>query len=487
MAEATTMTYGAYSFSPVPLMTLSRELQKTADEGSILGELYSISLRGTLVIPSSTGSLSVIKQKQDELLTAFSGDGKLFELKCGSTTLLQAYPRIRGISFDEGVWVFQSPYSIELEFDESAPGSGTSFVQDATEDWSIEFGEQSKWSWTLPAGSGTDTNPYRLRITHSLSATGKSRYTAAGLPKKAWEHARDYVIPRLGINTGYISNSGVFNLDATLFSAYDHVRTIQNNERAGTYSVVESWLVQQTGVGGVPGNAIEDFTISLRQTSDSDLTSVSIEGNIQGVETRSYGTNPGDFTITETKYASASGTWNTVKNRLLSRANLLLDSVSTVRDLNVVPLSTSVGHNPNTGSISYAYEYNDRPSNCIAGAKSETITITDTYPTDVFARLTVLGRTIGPVLQDLNTQTESVRSLNVEAVFAPATGCPTPGNVKNWFAQKPRSQVDAFISAIEADLSGDYSQFFKTEDQETWLPKEGRYSRNVSWLYQNCS
>lgn len=487
MADVTTMTYGAYSFRPVPLMTLSNELQKPADQGEIIGEAYSISLRGTLIIPSGSGSIVQIRQKQDELLTAFSGDGRLFELKCGSTTLLQAYPRIRSVSFDEGIWVFQSPYTIELEFDELAPGSGTSFLQDASEDWSVEFGEQSKWAWTLPAGSGADTNPYRLRITHSLSATGKSRYNAAGLQVKAWQHARNYVIPRLGINTGYISNSGVFNMNAGSFSAYDHVRSIQSNEKAGTYSVTESWLVQETGLGGVPGNAIEDFTISLRQTTDSDLTFVGIEGTIQGVESRTYGVNPGDFTISETKYASASGTWNTVKNRLLGRSNLLLDTVATTRDLNIIPLSTSVGHNPNTGSISYSYEYNDRPANCVVGAKSETITITDTYPTDVFARLTVLGRAAGPVLQDLSTQTESTRSLSIEVVMAPATGCPTAGNVAAFMAQKPTAAVNVLISAIEADLSGNYSQFFKTEDQESWSPKDGRYSRNIGWLYQNCS
>jgi hypothetical protein len=482
---ATTMTYGAYPLVPVPLMSISKELEKTGDSSS-LGELFSISLRGTLTVPTNTGSIITIRQMQDDLMAAFSGDGLLFELKCDSTVLLRAYPRIRSVEFDDGIWVNTSPYTITLDFDEITPGSGTSFVSDASEDWSVEFDDSAKWSWELPNGSGTDANPYRLRVSHSLSATGKKHYSSSGLQKQAWENARDYILPRLGFDNTYLTSSGVLNLNSAIFGQYDHMRTVQVNELAGSYAVTESWFVQSTGTG-IPGTAIEDFTVSLRTSAETDLTSVSVEGTIQGVEQRSYGTNPGDFTIIETKYASASGTWGTVKNRVLSRANLLLDTVTTTRDLNVIPLSSNIGHNPNTGSISYSYEFDDRPANCIPGAKSEVISIIDNHPTDVFARLTVLGRAAGPILQDLSTQTESSRELSIEAVMSPATGCPTAGNVAAYFAQRPTAAVDTIVDAIEADLSGNYSQLFKTSDTENWEPKAGRYSRQVSWVFMNCS
>ena len=483
---ATTLTYGAYSFSPVPLIDISKELQQTID-GTILGEQFNITLNGTLTIPSSQGSIITIRSMQDALMSGLAQNGQHLELKCDSTVLLSAYPLVRGVTFPNGIWVNTSPYTVEMEFFEQIPGSGsTNFVSDASEEWQVEFDDNAKWNWTLPGGTG-DANAYRLRLAHNVSATGKPKYNSSGLSKAAWENARDYVITKLGIDTTYITNSGVFNLNGALFSAYDHIRTIAVNEAGGTYGVNETWLVQQTGVNGAPYNGLEDFTISLRKGIDSPFTSVSIDGNIQGVETRSYGTNPGDFSISETKYISASGTWNIVKDRLLGRANLLLDTISTLRDINPTPLSTVVGHNPNTGNISYAYEYNDRPTTCIANAISESITINDSNPTDAFARLFILGRSNGPILQDLSTKTESVRELSIEAVIQPPTGCPTSGNVSYYFAQRPDAAINTIVNGIEADLEATYSSVFKSVNQINWIPTEGRISVNVAWTYGSCS
>lgn len=483
---STTMTYGSYAFTPVPLMTISRESVKTGD-GLNLSELYNISLRGTLILIEGSGSIISIDEMQDDLMAAMSGDGQLFEVKCDSHVLLKAYPRIRNVNFSDGVWVFRSDYTIDLEFDELAPGSGTSFVSAASEEWQVEFADDKSYhTWNLPDGSGADTIPYQLRLTHTINATGKSHYTAAGLPKQAWENARDYVIPRLGYDSTHIQNSGVFNLNVSPFSAYNHSRSTSIGEKDGTFSVTETWMVINSGVG-IAGRALEDYNITFRSGLDTALNSINIEGTIQGLETRSYGTNPGDFSISETKFAAASGYWRVVKDRLLGRANIILDTYSTTRDLNIIPRSNSIGHNPTTGVITYAYEYDDRPSNCIAGAKSEIITINDNNPADIFGNLTVLGKANGPVLQDMGTQTAFTREVSIEVVMPPATGCPTDATqAALYLAQRPTAAVNTLINGLQDDLNATYSQVFKTQDTVSWSPKEGRYSRNVGWIAGSC-
>ena len=166
---------------------------------------------------------------------------------------------------------------------------------------------------------------------------------------------------------------------------------------------------------------------------------------------------------------------------------MLLDTVSTTRPINSTPLNATIGHHPNGGQISYGYEYDDRPSNCIAGARTETITITDNNPTDLFANLTVLGRAAGPILQDLGTRTAATRELSIEAVFDPVTMCPTSGNAATFLAQRPDSAINEIVDDIEENLESTYSQVFRTQDQSTWNPKDGRLSVNVAWTYQNCS
>lgn len=483
------MTYGAYAFSPVPLMTISKDFVKTGD-GQNLSELFSISLRGTLVVDSgvSDGNIVTLDALQDDLLTALSGDGRLFEVKCDSNILLRCFPRIRDIQFDDGIWVSRTDYTINLEYDEIHPGSGNLYhLTNAGEEWQVEFADDKAFhTWGLPNGSGNDTMPYQLRLTHTVNAVGKTHFSASGVAIPAWQQARSWVVSRLGYDSVPVQGSGVFNLNAALFSAYNHIRTENLSETDGSFAVTESWIVVNTG-DGIAGRAIEDFNVAIRTSLDTGLNTISIDGTIQGLESRTYGTVPGNFNISETKYQAASGYWTIVRDRLLGRGNLILDTVSTIRDLNIVPRTTSVAHSPTTGTISYSYEYDDRPSNCIANAKSEVITVNDNNPTDIFGNLTVLGKANGPVLQDLSTQTAFTRQLTIEVVMNPATGCPnSAGNVSAYLAQRPTTEVNNIISAFEADLNASYSQVFKTEDNVAWQPKEGRYSRSVGWIAGGC-
>jgi hypothetical protein len=243
-------------------------------------------------------------------------------------------------------------------------------------------------------------------------------------------------------------------------------------------------LVFETGVS--PSNALEDFTVNLSKTKDNDFTQVSLQGTIQGVDTRDYGVHPGGsgtFDVTESKYTSALTYWTGIQSRLLSRIQKVGQDDAT-RNFNVIPLSKTVGHGYNNGVITYNYEYDDRPSNCIAGSLMESISIQDNNPLDVFASLTVLGRAVGPVLQDLATQTVPTRDVNVNVTMAPATGC-TATQLRT--INNPRVAVASLLCEFEAELTGAHSQVYKSVDDENWDPLSGQYSRSIQWTYQDCS
>ena len=114
----------------------------------------------------------------------------------------------------------------------------------------------------------------------------------------------------------------------------------------------------------------------------------------------------------------------------------------------------------------------------------ENIVIVDNYPTDVFAKLPVLGRARGPVLQSISTVTEQTREISIEAVMPIPTGCT---NIAQLYTSKPTGQIESLLCDFQTELTDNYQQVFKHNDTENWNPKDGRYSRNVGWTFQNCS
>lgn len=483
MASATHMSYGSFQFDPqpIPFINISKEYLKT--QGGInFGATISVTLEGT--VAKVTGDLGIINvdQEIDRIRSGFNRDGLLFTVDCDNNVFLSGFPRINSLEFSPSAdnWVQTAPYTIELEFDETQPWEDSGllppYLQDVDENWSVEFfDERYPFSWTLPNGSG-DSCPLVLRLSHELTAQGKSTYNEGGLIKEAWEWAKFYVTGNLGFDERFLAQSGVFNISPQSFSALNHMRSATANETVGTFSATESWLVIDTGVPNFAGNALEDFSIEVRKGIDNGLTSATIQGEIQGLATVNLTATP--LSVTQSKYAAASGYWGTIKNRLLQRVKLVGDDTA-VRNFHILPVNESVGHNACNGTISYTYEYNDRPIECIAGALSERITISDTAKTDVFASLIILGKSSGPILQDIGTRTARTRTLSIDVIVQPATGC----TFSNWENSQP--DVTSLVNSVEADLNSN-SQVFKTQDDQTWEANIGHFTKTVSWTYGSC-
>ncbi len=493
MANTTTMTYGGYSFEPVPFITIRKNYIKTGD-GISRGTTFSLTLNGTLTALDDTVGFQTLVSKKQALREAFNCDGLLFQIKCDDNLLLEAYPRVLDLQFNQSNnnWVFTIPYTITLEYEqdpvdvdgtgfgEDNPKLHPAFISSFSEDWGVEFSPDQSNPYTL-TGVTDDSNPYLARFTHNINAVGKSVYSGTtetgSLIKPAWKQARDYVSTRLGFDEEIFNSEISLNLSGITWAPYDHYRVSNTNESEGSFSVQESWMVLGDR-GGISRKAIEDFTIDVTENQQDGLDTVSIQGNIQGLEERSYD-NP-DFEVTGLKYDNALAYYNSIKtNTIYQRVN---DSSIYDGSVNITPLTKTVGHSPNQGIVTYSYTYNNRPSSCIAGAKFEDISVSDSNPTDVFAALQIMGRSQGPILQSFNTVTEFTRTVSINLVMPPSAGC----TVENLTTGAPDTEVNSLLCLFETDLNNNYDKVYKSSDTREWQPKVGTYTRSVTWTAVTC-
>ena len=505
---ASQIFYGNHELRPVPFVQIQKQYIKQGDQIS-RGVTFRLTLQGTIAV-TDDGGIETLVDRQRDLRAAFNSDGKHFRLLCDDTVLLECYPRIIDLQFNPSNdnWVYTIPYTITIEYendpaDNAISGLGEdiglhpAYIADFQESWNVQFAQDRSNHYSIGTSAGTDDNPYLLQVTHDVSAVGKAHWSKTATPsageqgvldKQAWEQAKQYILDGefLGFDDDVFEASSILNLEAGAWSTYDHYRTQAINKTAGSFSIQETWLVLKNNAR-IDRAAIEDFTVDVSTDQNAEYDTVNIQGSIQGLEERNYtgGVANDEFTINKTKYANASGYYFDIE-----QGNLIYPRVSAIAALhnitvNSTPLTETVAHNPNQGTVNYSYNYDSRPPNCIAGAKSEQITIQDNHPTDVFASLQVLGRCQGPILQSLNTVTEFTRNVSIDALVAPYTGCEITGLLSG--GGYPGVAVASMLCDLENNLVGLYDKVFKSADTESWLPKTGRYSRNVTWTAVPCT
>lgn len=175
-----------------------------------------------------------------------------------------------------------------------------------------------------------------------------------------------------------------------------------------------------------------------------------------------------------------------------------------IRPLNIIPITTNETFNPAAGTVTYSISYDNRPACILPGALNATLSVTDTNPTDLVAEAFILGRPLGPILEKVGTS-KSERQLSLEVLY------PMPTGFRGLHPQSPQcvvyhtnegqsaeykyivDLVDAFkpVGAKAFATFGSTApyyfsqkgQIFKTSDSETWSPFEGRYTRNITWIY----
>jgi hypothetical protein len=402
------------------------------------------------------------------------------------------------------------------------------FIDDYSESWSIDVEEgkgTTKTNVPYVNGTGDVTSIRTYRLTRNISATGRTMYYDEGgiKRKEAWEQAKKYVYMSVLRDTtpntsndnssgyeqfpeyslGPYFGSGYLNIAKNLWGGYNHLRTESFDITAGSFTLTDVWLLSS-------GTAYENYDCSLSKSSDNGLHKVSIQGNIKGLSSahaghNQYGgsintsqiLNPVFTTATNTQYQNALYKWHQISNigqygplcHLFKRAQSIVHV-----GLNHIPLSVSLGSNEFTGEITYNIEYDSRPSNIVTGTLSENISVSDTYPGDVFAVIPVIGRQTGPVLQYIGGRTEYQRNLNIELVmdkyYASGQG-PLPVRIRQLnVLSKPslnepfRSQISSIIHAYSPIQEPGIRKYFASPPSESWDASSGRYSLQINWTYE---
>lgn len=457
-------------------------------------------------------------------------------------------PRLLSINFAEGVWVHKCDYTINLEADYlldkaqnligarnyaspstlaqlPPPDPITGHVRITLDDFLAKNGGivedfQETWSIEPEDGNGNTVDPYLsenitrvYRLTRNISAKGKTLNSCNVDPNdrnkhKAHEQARRYVISYIH-NSGSALNhyddypgvlpftsspiipanfaSGVLNLSASIYGGYNHSRSENIDVTQGTYSVQDTWILSS-------GTSYENYTLSLSAAEGEPRNRVNIEGTIKGLTSipasgSIFGGNENPPSILNTAYENAINKYRAITNSgqfgLTAHTYKRAQNAAGGITLNHIPLSISVGTNEFTGEINYTIEYDDRPYNAISGVLSENISVTDTYPGDVFAVIPVIGRPTGPVLQYIGGRTEYQRSLSLDVLVDRSSS-----EARQLLLQKPslieptRGSILNVINACSPGREPGIRKYFVSPPQETWDPKEGRYTLNITWTYE---
>ena len=440
------------------------------------------------------------------------------------------YGFVDDVAFDsEGRWANPGGYTINLRnttFLSSANGlfsngnenlstSSGYFISNVTETFDIQEDGRTTLVFAS-AGNGRKIQQINktYTINRSITAVGSPVYDTNGsyLNNLApWQQASGFIYSYLGVGSGVtsgfntIKNSGLIALQQNQsYKPANFVYQESIDREAGTYSLTETYTLYS---GGFP--VIENINIS-QDVADNGVNTVNIQGTIQGLNTvdgfsyvnnaylnaDSYFTGVIDTGIPCTAYYYARGVLRDYNNP------------SNIPWLHPRPLSQSIARDFNAGTISYTYNFDDRPANLVPGAITESIQINDTYPGELFSVTPVIGRS-QPVLQYLNSRSEYKRSLSISLTMA-QTGNPSFGSTnangeivsdsatrrgilqRMFLTEKPSiSQTSALNDIFQAANPVNDPNFtvasgkcFHSAPTENWDARTRNYSYNIEWTYE---
>ena len=487
MATSVTMTYGSYNFSPVPSYTYSTNMERTVGTNICLSTPAQIQLEG-LIFPTGTQGFGAVTSGINELVELFKCTGcQDFVIQCNGDDVITGPARVTSFNVnprtDGDLYVNTASYSVTLEM-VSISGdeylNQPSGISAISEEWSIDFlDERVGGTVSTQNVFNNDARNVSIQeaftITHNINVTAPYCCKTSNPDITGWQRAIDYVRNELAVSTPDTGAYGLLAVPSNL-GYFNHFRTFNKNIHDGSISISDTWTASESG-------ALEEFDVTLEDSIDNYLKTVTVNGTIQGLATIGYDTVATGIP----KIEQAFTYWKAVSGDIYSRAATIYNGNSSSdggdMSLNINPLNFSIGYNNVGGSVTYNYQYNDRPYNCVASAKSEIININESNPNDVFSQITILGRSAGPLYQDINTVGERTREISIESILPPDTGC-LVGGLLSYAAP---TGYDALVSGYELYLSGAYDQVFLNNENKTWSPKDGRFTFTKAWTVGGCS
>ena len=324
---------------------------------------------------------------------------------------------------------------------------------------------------------------------------------------------------------------------------YNHVRSI--NIDYSNYELTDTWMAMPTGLPytedfTIETSTSEDFTKTVRVVGNiiglqpyEDGMGIDLKAN-SGISLGDSLNVPNSVLSTYTelddgnrtssnnqingnKYKNAYDGWiNDIKPHLYRRACIGMNSAdrtltyvdpsrltdppnnpiySKERPLSTICNSLTESHDPRKGTIGYTAEYNNRLK-IISGVLSENIDISYGVPRDEVATISVPGRALGPILSRTG-RSAATKTINISVVVAPPSSvngtllnhqdCPMFTGARVY--KTIEDLIDGnkpFVSSKLISSINTNGIVYTQSDNESWSASQGRYSRNVTWIYQNC-
>lgn len=230
------------------------------------------------------------------------------------------------------------------------------------------------------------------------------------------------------------------------YKSFNYKRLPSIDVKGGSFSVTETWILAPETT-----YATETVEISTSQSEGEDEIQVTINGTIEGILDNADDAGVGNeanedksakridpvnenlnFTNegtddenkdTNSKYQNALYHWGkSVFPNLKKTAEAILKKAAGTTSIKISEKekNRNITHQPTQGIITYSVTFGASKTKGGGSASpyipyviSEDINVNDTYPGQTFAEQVVLGRRLGPVLQDIGTQTHWLRELTI--------------------------------------------------------------------------
>jgi hypothetical protein len=437
----------------------------------------------------------------------------------GSGLSFQAF--VDEVSFDsEGRWANPGTYSVSLRTSSflSSANSGefSSYSDETSSRYKIStlsesFDISEDGQKTLSFASSGDSaylldNVHKVyTVNRSVAIVGSPVYDESGNYVSGlapWQQASGYLYEYLGLGSGQLPDTKS-KIVSLLGSSYNIANTVYQeaiDREAGSYTLTETYLAYNAS-----SPVIETITIS-EDVTESERRSFNVQGNIQGLNTI------GGFETSGNRYANANSYWDSVSSGVTPDAYFYAQAlIGSSGWVHPKPTSHNVSRDFAAGSVGYSYTFDDRPPNIIPGSISETITVNDTYPGEIFSVTPVIGRN-QPVIQYLNSRSEHKRSLSINVVMGAqsnnwthnssftgdvnTSGTLTTGaqaKLQTWLiSQKPSvvytGEFNNIYQAVnpvnDPNFTVPNGKCFHSTPTESWDAKSRTYTYNIEWTYE---
>lgn len=262
----------AYCFSPVPLITDSKEFLHTVKDGVDvrLGTRNRLTFNGVLLpdLPALSGvddyatCLELLDRKSDQLRDALNEDrGNLLIVDASGYPMLSVYPKITSFDFPESQMTRRRDYTIAFEYD-----------SDFNDECKIDTYSES-WDF---ASQDDDT----ISVSHTINAVGLPDMPAA---TGALENAKAFVLPRVNVldksKSSFLTTPYVSSLvDVQNLTEYNHTRSESVDDVQGSYQISESWTMAS-------GAYKDDRTVEINTVLDEFGTlvdTITMNGTVVG-------------------------------------------------------------------------------------------------------------------------------------------------------------------------------------------------------------